>query len=265
MINNLFTKLASFGVIGAAVLGMAPMSEAATYQWTWNKSPVNYNDAGGKINKAIAYYRQEDSQFGFHMNMSNAAGTSQKPSGYWLAVSNGPNPKGYSGELAIFYFDASGASPVLTAYGYNGQNGNTSFYDGSPASGTQTPDRIATSLNNAGSWIKNLSIRDNANGSRDFAFDIKGSVINNYQVQNPGNEPWKGVSFTQNFGIWLHPVTGLQTSYNAQGFLTQFNAQRQGWLDLNDQRTECVPEPASMAALGMGAVALIRRRKARRA
>lgn len=263
MKTNLFKSTLALAVMTAAI-GAVSTADAATYQWTWNKSPINYNTGGGKINNATAYYRQEDQQFGFHMNMSNIDGVSDKPSGYWLAVSNGPNPKGYSGELAIFYFDASGASPVLTAYGYNGQNGNTSFYDGSGAAGIQAPDKIASSMNNS-AWIKSLKIRDNANGTRDFAFDIAGSVINSYQPQNQGIGGWKGVAFEQNFGIWLHPVTRLSTQYGQDGFLTQFQAPCQGWLDLNDQTTQCVPEPGSMAALGMGALAMIRRRKARKA
>lgn len=243
----------------AAAFGMATQAEATTYRWTWDgvTGPVSHD--GGRIKAASSSYDNGTQDFGFSVTLGKRAADNQNSQGYWLAVSNGPNPKGSAGELAIFYFDASRSTPVLTAYGYNGQNGFTSFMDGSPAAGTQTPDRIATSKLNS-SWIQNLAVNTNSDGSRTMSFNIHGAVINNYNPVNQGPNAWKGVAYGESLGLWMHPVTQLTTSYNQAGFLKSFNFCNSGWLDLNDQHTESVPEPASMAALALGCVGLIRKR-----
>src|SRR5690606_41362588 len=96
--------------------------------------------------------------------------SSWNPDGSTLALNNGPNPKGHAGELALLYFDASRSTPVLTAYGYNGQNSVTTFYDGSHSNGTQFPDLIDSSRGGPG-WVHNLIKRDESNGSRTLGFE----------------------------------------------------------------------------------------------
>lgn len=115
-------------------------AHATTYRWSWDGVTGPYSAAGGAIESLTAEYNSANQNLKYNVTFGNAPGTSSRPNGYWLAMSSGPNPKGVAGELALFYFDASRSTPVLTAYGYNGQNDGTSWMDGSPASGTQAPD-----------------------------------------------------------------------------------------------------------------------------
>jgi len=241
-------------------LMVAQSAQAQTYRWTWNNDNSIVGNQVGQFKSAESTYRQEDGAFSFDYTIGRQAGTNKIANGFWLAISGGPNPKGIAGELAIFYFDASTATPVLTAYGYNGENGFTSYKDGSPAPGTQAPDKIASSLTTP-NFIKGIGYQDLANGDRKFAISIEGSVINNYQPQNGNPNDWKGVAFDQKFGVWLHPVLDANFSYNQDGFIQNFTNTQNGWMDGSNLSTEAVPEPASMTILALGLAALARKRK----
>lgn len=256
---NITTKGVALG-LAVLALGVATSASATTYRWTWDGVTGPYNPAGGDVKLATASYDEGSQDFSFETRIGNAPGTHTKPNGFWMAMSDGPNPKGVAGELAIFYFDATGSTPVLTAYGYNGANGNNSFIDGNAnISGNQTPDKIRTSKVNPASWINSLGVQNNADGTRTFKFNIKGSVINSYNPINGDPADWKGVKFKNKFGIWFHPTIGSSFRYGHDGFLTSYHFSRQGWLDLEHQNA--VPEPATMIALGAGAAALVARRR----
>lgn len=256
-----FTKIATMSVVALGIIA-AQSASATSYRWTWDGVTGPYNPAGGDVKSATATYDNVSQDFMFETRIGNAPGTHKKPNGFWMAMSDGPNPKGVAGELAIFYFDATGSQPVLTAYGYNGANGNNSFRDGNGlVAGNQTPDKIATSKVNPASWINNLRVSNNADGTRTFKMDIKGSVINSYTPRNGNPADWKGVKFENNFGIWFHPTLDSCFTYGHDGYLTNYTFGRQGWLDLENQ--EAVPEPASMTALALGLAAIARRKRAR--
>lgn len=247
--------------LSIASLGLSAMGHANLYKW---QLPANadQNRNGGVVRSAEASYDSNTQDLSYSATFGTAP-NGLKTEGFWLVVNDGPNPKGIAGELAIFYFDASRSTPVLTAYGYNGLNGNTSFRDGSPAGGTQTPDRIASSKVSS-SWINSLQVRNNANGTRTMSFNIRGSVVNNYSPQNGNPSEWRGAQFGEKFGIWFHPVTGLNAQYDQRGFLTKWEYCSEGWIDRTNDNTEVVPEPASITALAIGAVAALRRKKARK-
>jgi hypothetical protein len=65
-----------------------------------------------------------------------------------MAVNNGPNPKDYGGEMALFYFDCSTNTPIVTVYTYNGDNAFTSYLY--YTDGANVADYITSSQNNVG-------------------------------------------------------------------------------------------------------------------
>ncbi|MBL0926535.1 MAG: hypothetical protein IBJ11_02640 [Phycisphaerales bacterium] len=249
--------------IGLVALALsAGSAHAAGTTWTFNfaknQPGGNYgvSNAAGTFENITATYNTASQRFTWSSSFSGAT----LPNGIFVVVNDGPNPKGIAGQLAIFYVDASGATPRISAYGYNGANATTSWQDGNAAlSGNQTPDRIRGF--NAPSWINSLSVSTVA-GVRTFSFDIQGSVINSFASQYASvNNPWEGVQFFNKIGIWFHSFTGLSTAYDANGFLTQWNFSQEGYLD--GTNFTAVPTPGALAlAAAAGLLGLRRRRSA---
>lgn len=251
--KNLTMALAMMGVLAAG-------ANATTWRWTWDRGPAGYSAAAGPVQFAEATYNTTTQRFTYEVRIGRAS-NGKLANGIYAAFNDGPNPKGIAGELPIFYFDASSSQPVLTAYGYNGLNTTTSWQDGSPAAGTQAPDRIRTSRVN-GSWVNQLSVVT-ANNTRTFRFDIDGSVINSFRSQYGRPQDWNGVKFGPKFGIWAGFLQDLHTQYNHDGYLKSFNHGTRGYIDLSHQ--QAVPEPATMTALGLGLAAIVRKHRAKKA
>ncbi len=262
-------------------------AHAQSYRYDATAAEVAGSTAyAGQLTGVTASYNAATQRLAWAASFApNAHGTT--PDGFWLALNDGPNPKGTAGELPIFYFDASKSTgPILTAYGYNGENGNTSYYDGSPAAGTQSPDRIFSSLL-SGNGIYDLTYTRAADGTVTMGFDIDATTVNGYNPINPGANPWDGADFNSQVGVWFHPTAGTQTSY-ASGYLSSFAFSSQGWLDNSNSRANpcssvsdtdggvpggsdacggspgnTVPEPATAALslLALPALALLRRKR----
>lgn len=245
-----------------AVAGCAGMASAAPF-WEWNWTPSSagsfgLNQSAGTMTSAQARFTPSTNRFEFTLDFSD-----QLANGYWLAVSPGPNPKGHAGELALIYFDASNlANPIVTIYNYNGVNGDNSFRDGSPLSGVQAPDRIASTLNTPA--IASLISATNVGSGRRFVLDMDATGVNGHVPAYPGPggvSEWTGVAFGPGFGVWLHPVRGLTTQYGEHGFLTDWRWRAQGWLDGSEFPTTRVPTPGVLAAMGLAGVCAARRRR----
>jgi hypothetical protein len=196
--------------------------------------------------------------------------------GFWLVVSPGPNPKGHPGELAIIYFDAktltanNSITPTATIYNYNGVNNASSWNDGAPTAGVQTPDRIWSSLDSGdAASIIQLSATDNGT-SRRFVFEIDATAIQTHTplYPNPNGDDWTGLAFGAKLGTWFHPMSGMTTSYGTDpsaanfNFLTSFGYAQQASFDTANLNTELLPAPGAVALLGFAGLAGARRRRA---
>lgn len=242
------------GAITALTLVSAASANLVNWSFTAGQAGGNYgqNNNGGAIQGASSSFNSATNQFSFSVQFSN-----QITRGFWLAVSPGDNPKSHSGELALIYFDASVMGNLrMSVYNYNGVNGDTSYYDGSIASGTQAPDRIVSTLNG---FAASMSVVDSG-GGRTMSISFDATAIQNHVPIYPGNTAWTGVGFGQQIGVWFHPVASLATTYGANGFLSTWNASSGGWLDGHHFNT--VPTPAASALLAMAGVGLTRRRRA---
>jgi len=95
-----------------------------------------------------------------------------------------------------------------------------------------------------------------------FRFTIPAAAINAHSpaIPNP-TAPWTGVRFADSVGIWFHTRSNATTTYGADGYLTNLRYNEFHWLDGSNLNTMVTPEPMSLAALGMGAAALLRRKK----
>lgn len=148
--------------------------------------------------------------------------------GFWLVVNNGPNPKSTDvNELAIMYGDMD--TGILTTYAYNGQNSANSYL---------TPG-ILLDTHTFTSTTDSLSI------------DIDVSTINAWNTVDTDPD-YKGVAFDEEIGIWFHISEGSDFSYDTNGEITSYTFQRQGWYDRGGLSTTTVPEPISVALLGLG-------------
>lgn len=274
---NLFTKTA----IAGSLLVFASASQAQVNHVFWsdgtivdgngNASQYNttnsinssmFNNSVGQIRGFAAEDNNTNNTFTWSTHMSKDS-SGNFADAFWVVFSDGPNPKGIEGQLAAFYFDNTdkASGPKLSIYGYNGVNGNNSFADGNGSGGA--PVKIATSVGGNSNWLKaiNSSERDTS-GNQVLRFTIDKNIVNNFN----GGPGWEGgINFTDKLGLWFHPSSGSDMQYGADGFLTKYDYRGQGWVDLENVKAKNgaapVPEPATMAALGLGALGLLRRKK----
>lgn len=239
---------------------IAQSAGAAVVNWNWNRGDAGtsgLNDNGGRFQSVAASYDTTGNQFSWSMTFSN-----QITEGFWLAVSPGENPKGHAGELALMYADFSRSTPVLTIYSYNGVNGDSSWYDGSGAAGTQTPDRIVSTRAGFAASMQKTDVSGRRTLSISFDADI---VQGHTPLYDASRNEWTGLGFgTTNppkLGLWCHTVTNVDSRYNSDGYLTRWNYDNQGWFDGSDYGVTRVPAPASLALIGAGLAAGLRRRR----
>ncbi len=267
-------------VVAASGLFAADTAEADVYGFDWNRpavfdgnaGPVFVSDEAGVITNFTTEFDSDNQTLSLFATFEEEPVTNELPLGFFLVLNNGPMPMGMDGQYAMLYFEvASNATPTITAYAYNGENGADSFFDGAAAPGNQTPDPIISSLNDPG-FVTSASSVDNP-GGRVLSFTIDTTAINAHNPLHGNPANWEGIGFDENIGIWFHPYSNLNPIYGVDGFLEPSadgtswlewdlyidqGEEYHGWLDADNLQSDIfIPEPASLALIGLGAAALL--------
>ncbi len=264
---------ATVGVVALASSG----AQATMFGWNYvkgqpgNGSQYSRSDTGGTVESINSTFDSTTKRLTFDVFFTGA--TSGGPlitSGFWLVLDNGPNPKTHAGELAIMYFDAATlSSPKLTVYGYNGQNANNSWQDGSSDTAGNQPGDLIKGIYETGFINQILAENTTVAGVnyRHMKFDIDASDIISHTPLYPDTGPWYGTGFDSHLGIWFHPVDVFTGTYEStgpgkRGKLTGLTTATEGFLDGSNFSTYIIPAPASVALIGLGGLVGLRRRRA---
>ncbi|MEL7227207.1 MAG: hypothetical protein AAGL17_20815 [Cyanobacteria bacterium J06576_12] len=211
------------------LFALAP-AKAATYTFQGNN--LGGNTKTGDHSNITATFNNNTNLLTWSSTFTDN-GKGPLAEGAWLVLSDGPNPKKHVDEYAIFYLD--GLTEQVSIYNYNGENKADSYKKENYLGGT------ALQVTNNGS-------------DRTFEFSVDVSDINN-DVNGLFGDDWEGASFADNIGIWFHGASDLTTKYKNDGSLKRFHAGTSGWYDVSDKGATSVPEPGSVAALGLFAAA----------
>ena len=206
-----------------------------TYVYSIDNPPGS--DNGGDIKNVSTTFNDDTNEFTFSLTVEDIS------EGFTVAINNGANPKGHEAEMALIYFDASGADPVVSIYAYNGANAQNSWFDGSTQDGVQPPDQILNSIANS-SLFSNISATVDADGNNVFSFAVDATTIQEHDPLYGPDGDWTGVAFDEQIGVWLHPVRGLDAGYDDDGFLEQWSIDGQGWFDTAYQDADVVENSA---------------------
>ncbi len=228
----------------AAVLSAMTVSAHAAY-YTYSIDNPSGSAGGGDIKNISTSYSTTAEIFSWEYKIDNIN------DGFWLVVSDGPNPKAaQADEYAIFYGDLN--SNTLSAYQYNGDNNAVSYLN---------PGNLLQQWNGA------LTTFNNGDGTETTSFSVNVSGINSTNI----GPDWDGTQFGKEIGIWFHPSRGSAFKYDDKGQITQFGYKGQGWHDSQGQTTteepldpNEIPSPSALFLLGLGLLGMTyaRRNKA---
>lgn len=220
----------------SVVCAIAP-AQAAVFTFEDNH-PVSRD--GLVVNSKAGQYSSIKTSFDDQTNILNWSSTFTRnqtnqalSNGAWLVLSDGENPKNNVDEYAIMYLDATAST--VSIYNYNGKNSANSY---------RYSDYLGSTA---------LNVIENGPDEVTFEFSLDATDINN--STSYGSE-WKGIAFSEEIGLWFHDAAGLHTAYDANGKLLSFVSAKSGWYDTTKALpTTKVPEPGSLAALGLVAAA----------
>lgn len=244
-------KFALTVAAGVALSLSAAAQAGNVYEWVWNGSSPAQNAAGGTISSLRSTFDQNTDVFTWDVTYSD--GVAKNTNGYWLVVSDGPNPKNINSQLAIIYFDATNlAAPKVSVYRYNGANSSSSF---------QSPGDLLASTQGAGAADITASASQSG-GTRSFSLSIDATAINARYAPGASTvfPDWEGIEFGQQIGMWFHSIKNAGFQYNGAR-ITGLTGTA-GWLDGSHETTTLIPTPGAGAlAIAGGLLAARRRRK----
>ena len=222
---------------------------------------LGYNANAGYVDNLKTSYNANTESFDFAVDFSAKDGS--LANGFWLVVSDGPNPKNHVDEYSIFYFDgtrlATGGDAIVTSYVYSGQNSSLSWQN--PAEtlfSTHNGDPISAS----GSIVGDVA---------SFEFSVDASGMNDpsqWPASHGLGADWDGAQFGDEIGMWFHPFVAAEDgihywgrNHELGGFICKLDVEKQGWVDVGGQET--VPEPSALLLGALGGIGLltVRRRK----
>jgi hypothetical protein len=155
--------------------------------------------------------------------------------GFTIVLDDGTSIGDKAGTHAVFYFDASGATPVLNVLAYNGDQNGSSIRDSNGNTSSYDPDRVATSLDNSSGWLKEISATGNSS-KKVFTFKVDVGAINDHVPLR--NINWQGSEIGKYASFLVDTYSGLQTKYDASGFLTKWTYACHGWMDACQIKTQ---------------------------
>lgn len=213
-----------------AVTALALSSSALagpTYQFTDNNA--NTGGAGDYLDSLTATWDAGNQILTWETTFSNAAVDT-----FWLVINDRENPKkANANELVIMYGDLTNG--IVTSYVYNGLNS-------------------ASSYSNPSIYLQTDVLNVDGN-SIDFTIDATAINAANITDPNPNDNVdsiYQGILAGPEFiGIWFHASINSSFGYNGNE-ITSYNIGPQGWYDRANLRLERVPEPATVASLGLG-------------
>lgn len=264
MIRSIIVSAAALGAVASAAVA-GPVYSFSVSANSAGQLPYGGNsNVAGTFNTVSASYDTNTNQFSLDVLFDD-----RKTDGIWMAINGGPNPKGHAGEMAILYFGKKAGTNtlVLSAYAYNGLNGNTSYKDGNGDGISGDADFITNSILDS-SFLLSGGINDVSGGKRRVHFSMDASDIQSHSPANPGSTPWTGVAFGPQAGLWLHTLKGSSFDfYSSSNKIKNLTYWKQGWYDANFIPTENpgtgIPMPAA-AGLGLAGLLTVGSQRRRR-
>ncbi len=213
------------------------VDEGDRYRYVWDGSSGGYSAAAGAIHEVEVTYDAEHDLLTFYAVVQDNGNDND---GFFLALSDGPNPNSARG-MAAFYFDDTRADPVVTIYAYNAHpnvaQSHRSWADGDgDQSGDQTPDRILSSLANPERFP--VLYDDLIDGKSIYEFTVDASLINLHIPLHYSSSEWEGAKIGSQIGLWFHPMEGISSQYDSAGWLTSFSYDTRGYLDFDSYNAD---------------------------